>query len=310
MARIFSNPWLQDDHGLLDVLRWKFGVKDPPSQAPDNPAQVIPLVVEPQVPAGEWRISWLGHSSFLLQGAGRNILIDPVFSEFCAPFPIRALRRRTQLPCQPEDLPRIDAVLLTHSHYDHLDLPGIRHYAKSARFVVAEGHRRWLEGKGFADVTEVAWNDSVELFPGLCVTATPAQHFTSRTFFDRNRAHWCGWLIDDGRLKLWHLGDSGYCPAFLEIGEKYGPIDFAMIPIGAYAPRWFMESMHMDPGQAVQAMEDARCRRAVAMHWGTFRLTDEPMGEPPLLLAAELARRGIPAERFVAGRVGESWQLG
>jgi N-acyl-phosphatidylethanolamine-hydrolysing phospholipase D len=156
----------------------------------------------------------------------------------------------------------------------------------------------------------LSWFGSEEALPGIRVTATPAQHFTARTPFDRDRGHWCGWVIEGGGCRLWHAGDSGFCPAFREIGERLGPFDLGMIPIGAYAPRWFMEPMHMTPEEAVQVFQNTGCRRAVAMHWGTFRLTDEPLGEPPLRLAAELARRGIPATEFVAGSVGEEWCVG
>lgn len=143
----------------------------------------------------------------------------------------------------------------------------------------------------------------------LKVTATPAQHFTARTPFDRNRGHWCGWLLEGGGAKIWHAGDSGYCPAFREIGERHGPIDFAMIPIGAYQPRGIMKPMHMNPEEASQVFDDARCRRAVGMHWGTFVLTDEPLQEPPLRLRREQKIRHPGAETFIAGKVGEQWLL-
>ena len=164
--------------------------------------------------------------------------------------------------------------------------------------------------KGFRDVREAAWFESLSFRKGVTFTATPAQHFTARTPFDRNRAHWCGWLVEGGGCKLWHAGDSAWCPAFREIGERLGPIDLGMIPIGAYQPRSIMRSMHMNPEEAVDAFEDALCRRAVAMHWGTFRLTDEPMGEPPLRLRNELRKRGIADDVFRVPKVGEMFELG
>ncbi|WP_193214908.1 MBL fold metallo-hydrolase [Luteolibacter marinus] len=310
MSRRFSNPWIHDEHRFRDVLRWKLGRSpaDPPSAAPDRPAPAVPIDLQPAPPAG-WRVTWLGHASFLLQGCGRNLLVDPVFSDHCAPLPLPSLRRHVEPPCRIDQLPKIDGVLLTHSHYDHLDLPTLVALGRETPLVVAEGHAGWLGRKGFREVREIPWFGTAEFLPGLQVTATPAQHFTARTPFDRNRGHWCGWLIEGGGFKLWHAGDSGHCPAFGEIGMKLGPIDFAMIPIGAYAPRWFMKPMHMTPEEAVRVFRDARCRRAVAMHWGTFRLTDEPLGEPPLRLAAEVERAGIPAGNFVAGAVGESWSV-
>lgn len=310
MRRIFSNPWIHDEHRFRDVLRWKLGIgrKDEPSSAPDTPAPAVPMALKAP-PASGWRVSWLGHSSFLLQGQGANLLVDPVFSSHCSPLPVPAFRRLIDLPCQPADLPEIDAVLLTHSHYDHLDLPALLALGKRTPLIIAEGHAAWLGRKGFRELLELSWFDSAEILPGIRVTATPAQHFTARTPFDRNHGHWCGWLLEGGGVKLWHAGDSGYCPAFREIGDKSGPIDFGMIPIGAYSPRWFMKPMHMTPEEAVRVFRETRCHRAVAMHWGTFRLTDEPMGEPPLRLAAALDRAGIPRDHFVSGSVGESWSL-
>jgi N-acyl-phosphatidylethanolamine-hydrolysing phospholipase D len=311
MRRRFTNPWRHRGHRFRDVFRWKLGLgpREEASVAPDAAAaRVAGWTCQPP-PAEGWRVTWLGHASFLIQGCGRNLLVDPVLSEHCAPLPLPPLRRLVAAPCSARDLPRIDAVLLTHSHYDHLDLPTLRALGMDTPLRVPEGHAGWLRRKGFREVRELSWFGSEELLPGLRVTATPAQHFTARTPFDRDRGHWCGWMVEGGGVKLWHAGDSGYCPGFREIGERLGPPDLGMIPIGAYAPRWFMEPMHMNPEEAVRVFLDTGCRRALAMHWGTFRLTDEPMGEPPLRLAAELARRGIPAGDFVSGSVGEAWRV-
>jgi N-acyl-phosphatidylethanolamine-hydrolysing phospholipase D len=203
------------------------------------------------------------------------------------------------------DLPRIDAVLLTHSHYDHLDLQTLHLLGRSTRLISAADHGAWLRRKGFNQVEEIPWHGSIEPFPSVRITATPAQHFTARSLRDRDLAHWCGWRIDSPQGSLWHAGDSGYCPAFREIGERYGPVDFGMIPIGAYQPRHIMHPMHLDPEEAVRVFLETRCRRAHAMHWGTFRLTDEPMGEPPVLLRQSLKQYGIDSEAFISGTIGE-----
>lgn len=308
MRERFSNPWPHSSHRFRDVLRWKLGLGPPgeASTAPDAPADRIPWTPRP-LPATGWRASWLGHASFLLEGCGARLLVDPVFSDHCAPLPLPSLRRQVPPPCPLADLGRIDAVLVTHGHYDHLDLPTLRALGRSTPLVVAQGHGPWLRSRGFGQVRELAWFASTEALPGIRVTATPAQHFTARTPFDRNRGHWCGFRIDGGGASLWHAGDSGYCPAFREIGERLGPVDFGMIPIGAYAPRWFMKPMHLAPEEAVEVFRETRCRRAVGMHWGTFRLTDEPLGEPPLRLEEAARRAGISG--FVSGKVGESWVL-
>ena len=232
------------------------------------------------------------------------MLIDPVFSSHCAPLPLPSLRRKVPPPCEIADLPCIDAVLLTHSHYDHLDLSTLQALGHTTRLFTPTGHGSWLRRKGFHDVTELGWHEWAEPFPSIRFTSTPAQHFTARSLFDRDLAHWCGWRIDSPRGSLWHAGDSGYCPAFSEIGERYGATDFGMIPIGAYQPRHIMQPMHMNPEEAVRVFLETRCRRAHAMHWGTFQLTDEAMGEPPILLEKSLRKRGIDDGAFVAGIIG------
>ena len=315
MKHRFENPWPDRAHRSGDILRWKlkWGPQERAEMpdAPDDPARRRALspaeIATP--PALGWRVTWRGHASVLLQGAGACVLVDPIFSEFCAPLPLSRLRRKIAPPCLIQDLPKIDAILLTHSHYDHLDLPTLRQVGSPTQIVIAAGHAAWLRGKGFGNVRELAWHERTEISPGIQVTATPAQHFTARTPFDMNRGHWCGWLLDGGGCKLWHAGDGGYCPGFLEIGARYGPIDFGMIPIGAYQPRWIMRAMHMNPAEAVRAMVESRCRRAVAMHWGTFRLTDEPMGEPPILLEKALRESGLAPEVFQTAVIGDPWQV-
>jgi N-acyl-phosphatidylethanolamine-hydrolysing phospholipase D len=306
----YSNPWPHAQHGVGDILRWKLGLP-PREQArlPDAPCTPAPWVrLDPAgiavPPPNGWRVVWLGHASFLLQGCGASLLIDPVFSQYCAPLPFPSLRRLVPPPCHLADLPRIDAVMLTHSHYDHLDLPTLRALGKDVRLLVAEGHGEWLRRKGFRDVNEVRWHESSPLAPHIRITATPAQHFTARSLTDRDRAHWCGWRIDSPEGSLWHAGDSGYCAGFREIGERYGPVDFGMIPIGAYQPRHIMRPVHMNPDEAVEVFLETRCRRAIGMHWGTFRLTDEPTGEPPMLLESALGEKQMASILFDAGTVG------
>ena len=167
--------------------------------------------------------------------------------------------------------------------------------------VVPPGHAAMLHRCGFQEVRELSWFERTVFQNRVTIIATPAQHFTARTPWDRNRGHWCGWRIEGDGVALWHAGDSGYAPVFREIGEKLGAVDFGMIPIGAYSPRWLMKPMHMTPEEAVEVFHETRCRRAVGMHWGTFRLTDEPMGEPPLRLSR------MNEDGFFTGKVGESW---
>lgn len=315
MAHRFTNPWPHQPHAIVDVLKWKLrlGPQENPSlpHAPNHPAPWQRL--DPQriasPPTSGWRAVWLGHASFLLQGCGSSLLVDPVFSNHCAPIPLPSLRRHVPPPCSISDLPDIDAILLTHSHYDHLDLRTLHQIGPFVRLLVAEGHRSWLIKRGLRDVVEIPWHQSVQLTGDIKITATPAQHFTARSLTDRDRAHWCGWRIDSPLGSLWHAGDTGYCTAFREIADRHGPVDFAMIPIGAYHPRRIMRPVHLNPDEAVQAFLDARCRRACGMHWGTFRLTDEPLGEPPLWLHQALNRAGLNPESFIPGIIGDIMKI-
>lgn len=309
----YSNPWPHKGHGVFDILRWKLGTALKRSQV--STAALMPKCLKldaaqlqkPTKPI--WRATWLGHSSFLVQSQDLSLLIDPIFSDYCAPVPLPQLRRKTATPCRIADLPKIDAVLLTHSHYDHLDLHTLKELGTATRLITPQGHANWLAKKGFRNVTEVPWHGEHAINDEVSITATPAQHFTARTLWDRDRGHWCGWLIRGADATLWHAGDSGHCPAFSEIGQRHGPIDFGMIPIGAYDPRNIMKAMHMNPEEAVETFIESGCRRAVAMHWGTFKLTDEPMDEPPLRLLAALAAKNIPQEHFIAGDIGQSWEI-
>ena len=311
----FSNPWPHDVNGVLDILRWKLGLSRKEyalmPEAGNEPAAWLRVGADElaQTPEVGWRSIWLGHASFLVQGAGLNLLIDPVFAEYCSPIPVRSLRRKVPPPCALAELPRIDAVLLTHGHYDHLDLNTLKALGDKPQIVIAEGHAAWLSKKLARPVQELRWGQSLSLSDAVTLTATPAQHFTARTPFDRNKAHWCGWLIEGAGCKLWHVGDSAYCPAFRELGHAHGPIDFAMIPIGAYQPRSIMKSIHMNPEEAVQAFADARCVQAAGMHWGTFALTDEPTQEPVLRLRREMEKRGLPLDAFTAKAVGYAWRV-
>lgn len=310
----FSNPWPHDEHGVADILKWKLGLlpREEISHQDDSPAPVQAITREAlhATPEHGWQVVWLGHASFLLRSREFTLWIDPIFSAHCAPLPFPSLKRHAPAPCALDDLPLPDAVLITHSHYDHLDLPTLRKLSANTLILHPEGHAEFFARHGFTRTRDVAWWQEVEPLPGLKITATPAQHFTARTPFDRNLAHWCGWHIAAGGHCLWHAGDSAYCPAFREICERLPRIDLAMLPIGAYLPRSIMKAMHMNPQEAVQAWCDSGAKRAVAMHWGTFRLTDEPLSEPPYLLREELRKRGLPSCDFTVPAIGEVLRVG
>ena len=283
----------------------------------------------PQPPPGGWNIphmradaaalranghdptvTWIGHASFLIQLGGRNILTDPHFSERASPVPFAGPKRAVPLPIEIDELPRIDLVLVSHNHYDHLDLDSVKRLAArdggGPLFLVPLGLKAWFADQGIPRVEELDWWESRNE-DGLRVTLVPVQHWSKRTLWDTNQTLWGGWVVEGGGLKVIHTGDLGYSKDARDIGERAGPFDLALIPIGAYAPRWFMKTMHIDPAEAVQVRADLRARRAIGMHWGTFEhLTDEPLDEPPVELARRRASAGLKPEDFDVMKIGET----
>jgi L-ascorbate metabolism protein UlaG (beta-lactamase superfamily) len=270
--------------------------------------------VEPQRPPtpkpDEVVITFIGHASFLIQTGTTNLLIDPVYYERASPVSFAGPRRARAPGVRFDDLPPISLVLLSHNHYDHCDLGTLQLLER--RFhppvVTPRGNGRLLRSAGIRQAEELDWWETSSAAP-LPITVTPAQHFSARGPFDRNRALWGGFLIEAGGLRILHAGDSGYGSHFREIGARLAPIDLALLPIGAYEPRWFMKDIHMDPGEAVQAHLDLAARQSIAMHFGTFQLTPEAIDEPVRELAKALRARGLAAEQFRTMDVGESARL-
>ena len=271
--------------------------------------------VEPRLPPNpgpdDVVVTFVGHATFLIQVAATNLLVDPVYSQRASPFSVVGPRRHRAPGVRFDDLPTISLVLLSHNHYDHCDLGTLRLLER--RFhptvVTPRGNGRLLRSAGIHQVEEIDWWQTSSAAP-LPITLTPAQHFSARTPFDRNRALWGGFLIEAGRHRILHAGDSGYGPHFREIAARLDPIDLALLPIGAYEPRWFMKDIHMNPAEAVQAHLDLAALRSIAMHFGTFQLTPEGIDEPVRELAKALGERGVPAEQFRTVEVGESVRLG
>jgi L-ascorbate metabolism protein UlaG (beta-lactamase superfamily) len=304
-GRRFRNPngtngqpfWMVPRLLLTARTRW-------PSEVPVEPRR-------PSTPGpDEVVVTFVGHATFLIQAAGTSVLTDPMFSPRASPVSFAGPRRVRAPGVRFDDLPPISLVLLSHNLYDHCDLGTLRLLER--RFhppvVTPLGNGRLLRSAGIGQVEEIDWWDTSSAAP-LPVTLMPAQHFSARGPFDRNRALWGGFLIEAGRLRIFHAGDSGYGPHFHEIGARLGPIDLALLPIGAYQPRWFMKDIHMNPAEAVQAHLDLAARRSIAMHFGTFQLTPEGIDQPVRDLANALQERGVPAERFSAMDVGESLRL-
>jgi L-ascorbate metabolism protein UlaG (beta-lactamase superfamily) len=255
-------------------------------------------------------LTFVGHATFLIQVAATNVLIDPVYAERASPVSFAGPRRVRAPGVQFDELPTIALVLLSHNHYDHCDLGALRALDRQfqPRFVAPIGHGRLLRSAGIGAVEELDWWQSAGTAP-LPITLTPAQHFSARNMFDRNRALWGGFLIEAAGRRILFAGDSGYGPHFREIAARLSPIDLALLPIGAYEPRWFMKDIHMNPAEAVQAHLDLAARRSIAMHFGTFQLTPEGIDEPVRALAKALRERGVPADQFRPAEVGESVSL-
>lgn len=303
----FRNNYSVDRHGAREALVWlpKFLMQK--WVRPDFP--VRPPDLAPFDGGTRAALSWIGHSTFLVQWGGRRLLTDPVFGRRASPVGFMGPERLTRPALMVRELPPVDFALISHNHYDHLDDGTVRRLAKRfprITFVVPLGLKAWFARRGIERVVELDWWQSAEVC-GLRVHAVPAQHFSGRTTSDRNRTLWCGFIVEDpAGMKLYFAGDSGYSQDFRDIGERFAPVDLALIPIGAYAPRWFMKSMHVNPDEAVRIHEDLQSRQSVAMHWGTFRLTEEPLDEPPQRLREVLRERGIDERHFWVLEHGET----
>ena len=285
----------------------------------------------PQAPAGGWQfprdipnsgwlranrseptITWLGHSSFLLQIGGINIITDPHLSPRASPLTLLGPKRWMPAAIEVGALPHIDIVLISHNHYDHLDAATVTRLARqpggTPRYMVPLGLGEWFKRRGLHSVTELDWWQIFSCL-GLTLTFTPVQHWSARSAWDRDRSLWGGWRLDHRDFSFFFAGDTGYSPDFKEIHGRLGPVDLAALPIGAYAPRWFMQVMHVDPDEAVKIHLDLHARQSVAMHWGTFVLTDEALDEPPQRLARALTDANLSAQDFWVMRHGETRPL-
>ena len=252
-------------------------------------------------------VTFVGHATFLIQTAAGNILTDPMYSKHAGPWN-RLGPRRVRPPAIAFDaLPPISIVLLSHNHYDHCDLPTLERLA--ARFdplvITPLGNGRLVRTAGIRRVEELDWWQSAQS-SGLPITLTPAHHFSARGPFDRNRALWGGFMLTADHMRIYFAGDTAYAPFFHDVRQRLGPIDLALLPIGAYEPRWFMQSVHMNPGEAVQAHLDLGATASIAMHFGTFQLTAEGIDEPVRALEEARRARSVPASAFRILGFGES----
>ncbi len=300
----FKNPDGTEPPGFRDFLSWQLDRTRTPDRAPvPRVAPDLEHLAHAPGPGEGARLTWLGHSTFLIQLDGVSLLTDPALEQGIGP---GAVVRRNVPPGVPlGKLPRIDACLVSHDHYDHLDLPTLQRVRCQ---VVAGLGQEKLFRKAKLLYLPLGWWQSTPV-GDVTVTFVPAQHFSQRGLADRGKSLWGGFVIQGSSATLYHAGDTGWFAGFAEIGKAFPGIDAAMLPIGAYEPRWFMRRMHLDPGEALQAFQDLGARTIVAMHWGTFKQSDEALDEPPRRLEAERSKRGIAPERVRVPAIGETLEV-
>ena len=315
----FRNPWPNARQPVFTgMLRWAVTRTIKPRIDRTRRGafpRAIPEFAAPRADASEVSLTWVGHATFLIQIAGMNVLTDPVWSERCSPIQWAGPRRYMPPGIRFKLLPPIDLVLLSHDHYDHLDSETVRQIVSDhseARWIVPLGMAPLLIKQGLVAVQEFDWWEEREVHAGVVLGCVPAQHFSGRGF-RRNRTLWCGWTVTGGKHRVYFVGDTGRHPAFGEIGDRFGPFDAVLIPIGAYDPRWFMAPVHLDPEEAIESFLELTAKSEpvcpmVPMHWGTFKLTDEPMSEPPQRAKAIWLRRGLDLDRlWIMGHGETRW---
>ncbi len=304
----YLNPHLTDDkRSLWEFIRWKTGsyradgIPEAPPKDFTYPHTLLPF--DRTLPSAVW----IGHSTYLVECNGLTLLTDPVFDNYCSPIPFEGLRRRSELPFQVHTLPKIDIVLLSHNHYDHLDEKAV--LALAARqpnilWILPKGLSSWFHRRGITRCMELGWWESMPL-SACSITAVPTQHFSGRTLWDKNKTHWNGYVVEVGDKKLYFVGDTGYNDHdFKQIGFRFSPIDLSLIPIGTYIPKQFMSTVHSSPYDGVQIHQDVGSRFSLGMHWNTFCLSDEPFDRPPYDLYLAMKEKNLPFDTFVPISIG------
>ena len=299
----FFNPWAEDPKSTWNLLRWGFS-RNPydRSQPPEIPVVANDGAYLSGVEHSA-TITWVGHSTFAVHDADDVFLTDPHFTD-------RALIPHRSVPpgIPVEAVPADAFAVVSHNHYDHLDEGTVRELPASVGWYVPLGLADWFRERGRDDVTELDWWESARR-GRWTITCLPAQHWSRRIGQGTNETLWCSWLLDSGDHRYYHAGDTGYFHGFAEYGRRFPDIDVAMLPIGAYEPRWFMRYQHMNPAEALLAFRDLGAGTLLPMHWGTFDLTDEPLDEAPRALAEALASSDVDPARVRTLAIGERWKV-
>ena len=307
----FQNPYVEKNkRGFFKYLKMRYFSNEEFADYEAN-AHKIPRT-EPDLaaihnPPSDLQVTWIGHATILIQYRGVNILTDPMFSDRASPVSFLGPKRYNPPALQIKDLPPIDCIVISHSHYDHLDQKTVQQIGSGTKWLVPLGLKKWFVKAGVSaeNVMEFDWWDERQ-FEKTIITATPAQHWSARSLWDRNKTLWASWMLQIDDKTIWYSGDTGYNPyQFKEIGAKFSSINLALISIGAYEPRWFMKDMHINPEEAVQIHLDIKAEHSIAVQWGTFRLTSEPIDDPPLKLKEALVKNSIPPGDFEFLQIGE-----
>ena len=299
----FFNPDAPQARGLRDVLRWKLTSR--PERSPRFVTDVEPAIPPSSVEGNELRVTLINHSTVLLQQSGMNILTDPIWSERASPLTWVGPRRRRPPGVRWEHLPRLDVVLLSHNHYDHLDLATLRRLTDRdhCQFIVPLGVGPLLRSRRIGPVHELDWGESLKVAQAI-IHGVPAFHFSARSLFDRNRTLWCGYVIEAAGRLVYFAGDTALGDHFVQIRERFGAPRLALLPIGAYEPRWFMSAVHMGPDDAVRAHQILGAETSIAIHHGTFQLGDDGVDTPK-----QRFRECAPGDSFIVLDNGQSVTL-
>jgi L-ascorbate metabolism protein UlaG (beta-lactamase superfamily) len=276
--RFSNSDGMKNEKSLSEVLKWSWSREEPKKEFIKTNENINLNSLKDR----EHYALWIGHSTFLINNGDLTILTDPIFSERASPLNFAGPKRLIKPVIKIKDLPEVDVITISHNHYDHLDINSLRKIQKkfpNVKILVPKGDLKLLKNYNLNNGFEFLWWEEI-IFDNTKFIFTPAQHWSARGLRDRNKSLWGSWFIKNEDKNIFHAGDTGYSDDFIEIRNRLGAVDFAMIPIGAYDPQWFMSYSHVNPEEALNIAKDLDAKKSIGMHWGTFILTDEPVLEP------------------------------